>query len=152
MIHHVTIYRRDTGKIVQYSAFSCGDGDHIHEADNINARLDFFGSEEHSWVDSPSDIFLEYVLSVNGVPIVTPRPNLRVKVNKTTLVADGVDSITLSGLPIPCEMVQDPGEPEEQQFTVTEGGFVFTAEDPGKYQFRIERFPFLPLDLEFTAT
>jgi hypothetical protein len=152
MIHHVTIYRKDTGEIVQYSSFSCEDGDYFHEADNINARLDFFGSETHGVLTEVSDKLSEYIVPSNDGPVIQSRPALRVVVNKTTLVANGTDSIVLSGLPIPCEMIQDPGEPEEERVTITGGGFIFTAENPGKYQFRIERFPFLPLDLEFTAT
>jgi len=152
MIHHVTIYRKDTGEIVQHSIFSCEDGDYFHEADNINARLDFFGSETHGIITEESDRFSQYVLFSNGMPLIMSRPSLRVFVSKISLIANGSDSIILSGLPIPCEMVQDPDEPEEQRVTVYGGGFIFTAENPGKYQFRIERFPFLPLDLEFTAT
>ena len=152
MIHHVTIYRRDTGEIVQYSAFSCEDGDHIHEADNINARLDFFGHETHSVITEPCDRFSEYVVQSDNGPMIVPRPTLRISVDKTAIVANGTDAATIRGLPSPCEMIQDPGEPEEQRVNVTGGGFVFTAENPGTYQFRIERFPFLPLNLEFTAT
>lgn len=152
MMHHVTIYRKDTGEIVQYSAFSCEDGDYVHEADNINARLDFFGHETHAIIAEPCDRFSEYVVSTSNGPIFAPRPTLRLNVSKTTIVANGVDSSTIKGLPSPCEIIQDPGDPEEQKITVTGGAFIFTAENPGTYHFRIEWFPFLPLDLEFTAT
>jgi hypothetical protein len=152
MINHISIYRKDTGEIVQYSAFSCEDGDYFGEADNINARLDFFGSDDHGIIMEPCDRFSQYVTVTQGKPVIIDRPTLRLVLSKETLVANGTDSITLSGLPNPCTVIRDPEEPEEEVVTVTGGGFIFTAENPGMYRFRIDRFPFLPLDLEFIAT
>lgn len=151
MKNHCTIFRKSTGEIVQYSYFDCPDD--IEEVGrNYYARLLIFGVDEYDLVDDPSNVSLDYVVSELGVWKVIPKPPLRVTANKLTLIANGVDSITLSGLPNPCSVISDPEEPEEERLTVEGGGFIFTAEHPGKYQFRIERFPFLPLDLEFTAT
>lgn len=147
--HYPCVYRKDTGEIVQTGMFSCDD-DFVDM--NFAARINFYGGETHDVIDTAADPNTQYVASLNGEPILTSRPILRVSVTKTTLLADGTDTIVLSGLPAPCEVVQDPGEPEEERITVQGGGFVFSAETPGKYQFRIERFPFLPLNLEFTAT
>ena len=91
---------------------------------------------------------------MRGEPVIVRRQNMRVSVKdgKKTLVANGTDTVELTGLPNPCTIVQDPGEPEETSHEVTGGGFVFSAETPGKYQFRVDRFPFLPFSIEFTAT
>jgi hypothetical protein len=151
MIRYCSIYKKHTGEIVQCSYFDCPD-DIEQVARSFYGRLIFFGSEDHDFIESESDPSIHYVVISQGEASIFPRPNLQVSANKTTLISNGVDSVTLGGLPNPCEVVQDPGEPEEERITVTGGGFVFTAENPGKYQFRIERFPFLPLDLEFTAT
>jgi hypothetical protein len=77
-----------------------------------------------------------------------------VEVNKTTLVADGVDSITLTGLPDPCQIIIDDPDPlvETTTTTVTGGGFVFVADDPGIYTVEVRRWPFVPFKIEFTAT
>ena len=118
MINHVTVYRKDTGEIVQYSAFSCEDGDYFGEADNINARLDFFGSDPHGIILEPCERFSQYVTFAQGEPLIVDRPVLRVSLSKPTLVANGTDSIILSGLPNPCTVIQDPGEPEEGVITL----------------------------------
>jgi hypothetical protein len=148
-IHYATVFNKHTGKIVQSGAFSC-DEDFVDM--NFAVKVDFYGGADHDVIDAPADDLANYVVMVDNVPSIVPRPILRVSLNKTEIVANGTDSITLRGLPDPCEMVQDPGEPEESRVTVEGGGFVFTAETPGVYRFRIERFPFVPLDLEFTAT
>jgi hypothetical protein len=36
--------------------------------------------------------------------------------------------------------------------TVSGGGFVFIADDPGVYSVEVSRWPFLPFLIEFTAT
>jgi hypothetical protein len=121
----------------------------------ISAALAPWGGPESCGVymgSGDSSKEANYIVPVDGVPSIIPRPILRVSLSKTEVVANGIDSITLRGLPDPCEMIQDPGELEESRVTVEGGGFVFTAETPGTYRFRIERFPFVPLDLEFTAT
>jgi hypothetical protein len=148
-IHHATIYNKFTGKIVQTGSFSC-DADFVDI--NFAVKVNYYGGSDHDFIDAPADDSIHYVITVDGIPAIVPRPILRVSPNKTQVVANGTDSITLRGLPDPCEVIQDSGEPEESRVTVEGGGFVFTAETPGIYRFRIERFPFMPLDLEFTAT
>lgn len=150
MINHCTIFEKATGRIVQYAYFDCPD-DIEQIGRNYHARLLMWGVETHDFIEEFSDPSLHYVVSELGAWRVVSKPPLRVSANKTTLIANGNDSITLSGLPNPCSVISDPEDPEEEHLTVAGGGFVFTAENPGKYRFRIERFPFLPLDLEFTA-
>lgn len=105
-------------------------------------------------VEGFGDPSTHYVTTIRGEPALVPRQNMRIslKGGKKTLVANGTDTVELTGLPNPCTIVQDPGEPEETSHEVTGGGFVFSAETPGKYQFRVDRFPFLPFSIEFTAT
>jgi hypothetical protein len=152
MITPIAIYDIQTGEIKSTGGIQF-DVD-LKAAQIFAALTPWGGSEVCSLYEGLEDISAEssYVTILDGIPSITPRPPLRVSQNKTEVVANGTDSITLRGLPDPCEMVQDPGEPEESRVTVEGGGFVFTAETPGVYRFRIERFPFVPLDLEFTAT
>ncbi len=151
MINHCTIFRKSDGEIVQYAYFDCPD-DVEQVGRNYYARLLMWGVNDYLFIEEPSDLMRQYVVSELGVWKIVNKPELRVFPSKLTLIANGSDAITLSGLPVPCEVIADPEEPEESRITVTGGGFVFTAENPGKYRFRVDRFPFLPLDLEFTAT
>lgn len=151
MKHHCTIYNKSTGEIVQYSSFTCQE-DVEQIARNYYGRLLFFGVDEYDFIEAETDPLSQYVVMTGNEVQAIPRPLLVVKASKTALIANGTDTITLSGLPNPCTIVKDLGEPEEEAITVEGGGFVFSADDPGLYRFRIERFPFLPLDLEFTAT
>ncbi len=50
-------------------------------------------------------------------------------INKTTMIADNVDSITISNLPNPSRV----NIKEEGSWFVTDSIFVFTTDTPGKY-------------------
>jgi hypothetical protein len=145
----VIIYRIDTGEIV-----STGGIQFIPELKDqqIAAAISPWGAEEYALIEGESDPETQYVIPTNQGPLIAHRPSLIVSVNKSIIIANGTDAAILTGLPSPCEIIQDSGEPEEQRVIVTGGGFLFTAENPGVYKFKIERFPFLPLELEFTAT
>lgn len=146
------IWKTDTGEIVSSPRYAVSD--EFKEAMLLSALApfgdDYSAMETTAQVDPAS----HHIHTVRGVPEVAARPAMRIliKNGKTTLVANGVDTVELTGLPNPCTIVQDPGEPEETSYEVTGGGFVFSAETPGKYQFRVDRFPFLPFSVEFTAT
>lgn len=149
--HYPTIFNKTTGEIVQSGFFSCSE-ESVQA--NFEARMSVYDPATYSCVDAQSDSSLHYVAVVRGEPVVVSRQNMRITIKdgKTTLVANGTDTVQLTGLPDPCTIVQDPGEPEETSYEVTGGGFIFSAETPGRYQFRVDRFPFLPFSIEFTAT
>ena len=153
-IHFSTIYKKQTGEIVQCSTFVIPEGNSDALRQQFEIRAAAFGGEDYSYVDAKADPAKDYVAILRGEPVVVPRQNMRIRIRdgKTTLVANGVDTVELTGLPNPCTIVEDPGEPEETSYEVTGGGFVFSADTPGKYQFRVDRFPFLPFSVEFTAT
>jgi hypothetical protein len=149
--HFPTIYKKSTGEIVQTGMFTCDD--EFVDA-NFAVKLQFFGSEDHGIVDASAAVDTQYVAVMDEVAIVAGRSPLIVEVDKTTLVADGIDSITLTGLPDPCDIIIDAPDPlvETSVQTVTGGGFVFVADDPGVYTVEVRRWPFLPFKIEFTAT
>src|SRR5688500_16062261 len=120
-IHYPTIYRIDTGEIVQTGMFDC-DEDFVEM--NFAARVNYYGGGTHDFIDARADPESQYVITLPEGAIITPRPILRVRVSKTTLVANGTDTITLSGFPNPCTIIKDYGEPEEESITVEGGGFV----------------------------
>lgn len=147
--NYATIYRKDTGEIVESGWFS------VHSEDiemNYAARLNAIGGSTHDVIDGPSDPSAQYVVVVSGIPAIVPRPTLQLKINKKTIVADGQDSITVDGLPSPCPLAMDAGEPEQEAISIKGGKFIFVADTPGIYRFLIDKFPFLPVTLEFTAT
>lgn len=152
-IHYTTVYNKRTGQIVSTGYFSCEDS----MVDiNFAIRADQFGGADHDVIDSPADPEHQYVQTVDGSPVISERPPLRVFVQegRTTLQAGGEDTITLSGLPNPCEIILDDPDPvtPTQVLTVEGGGFVFAADDPGVYTVEVRRFPFVPFKIEFTAT
>lgn len=153
--HHCTIYRKDTGQIVQYSFFSCAD-DIEQIARNHYGRLMFFGAEDHDFIDAPSDPAKHYVVTLGEEKVIAERPDLVVFVedDKTTIQAGGEDETTLTGLPDPCEIFLDDPDPtvETQRIEVTGGGFIFSADDPGVYTIEVRRWPFMPFAIEITAT
>ena len=150
--HYPTVYKIATGEIVQTGMFSC-DEDFVDM--NCAARVHSYGGTTHDVVDASADPAIHYVAVLDEKETVVERPELVVHIDgdKRTLQADGVDTITLTGLPDPCDIIvgaPDPGV-ETQTFTVEGGGFVFSADDPGVYTVEVRRWPFLPFKVEFTA-
>jgi hypothetical protein len=149
-IHHATIYKKSTGEIVEVGGFSC-DEDFVDM--NFAVRVDAYGGAEHDVIDSPADPEVHYVYIVGETASVIERPPIPYQIDKTTITADGVDFLTISGLHNPCDVIVDDPDPlvETSTITVTGGSFEFSAEDPGLYTIQISRFPFLPMTLEITA-
>ena len=151
-VYYPTIYKKGTGEIVQTGMISC-------EPDFIDmqfaARLDYYGGTTHDVVDAPADAAIHYVAVLDEQEIITERPELFVRSegDKRTLQADGIDTIVLTGLPDPCEIIIDDPDPDVETaiHTVEGGGFVFIADDPGVYSVEVRRWPFLPFLIEFTA-
>ena len=154
MIHHCTIYRKDTGEIVQYSNFLCQD-DIEQISRNFFGRLLFFGPDTHDYIEAQSNMETDYVAVLDERKIIAERPDLIVRIedDKTTIRAGGEDSATLTGLPDPCQIIVDDPDPavETQTYEVTGGGFIFAADDPGVYTIEVRRWPFLPWKVEITA-
>ena len=72
-------------------------------------------------------------------------------IDKTSLLADGVDSVVISGLPsllnggLSDTTVSIEGIGSYQ---VDDGTFEFSIDTPGAYQIRVESFPYLPVTYE----
>jgi len=155
MIHHCTVYRVETGEIMSYSNFSLND-DPEAIARNYSVRVRTYGETGYGFVPIEANAETHYVVMMEETPVVAERPPLIVHTvdDRTTLVADGEDSIVLTGLPNPCEIIIDDPDPDVQTevISVSGGGFVFMADDPGVYTVEVRRWPFLPFKIEFTAT
>ena len=94
------------------------------------------------WPDSV-DENLYYFDGANSFII---RPTIDVSLNKTTIASDGLDTSSLTGLPIPCLITID-----EQEFTVDDGVFEFATETSGVYKITLTQFPYIPKTIEVEA-
>ena len=149
-VHYATVYKKDTGEIVQTGMFSC---DEEMVELNFSARAQFYGEETHGVLRAPADSRTQYVSVSGDEVILLDKPPIPYQIDKTTIAADGTDFLTISGLHSPCEIVVDDPDPtvDTVVHTVEGGSFEFEADTPGLYFIEISRFPFLPTRLEITA-
>jgi hypothetical protein len=152
MKHHCSVYRIDTGEIVQYSNFTCQDDDDL-VAKNYDYRLDEAGRSEHAILKQETDPVTQYVAAMGDQVLVIERPSIPYQIDKTFIMAGGEDFCTISGLHDPCEVVIDDPDPlvETVTVTVTGGAFEFSADTAGVYTIQIDKFPFLLMTLEVIA-
>lgn len=92
-------------------------------------------------IGSEADDSSHYIVNDTPVPLAAQPAVL----DKTSIIADGVDAATLSGLPNPSTVTLLNDYTET---IVTDGTLVFTADVPGKYRLKVDAFPYL--DTEFT--
>jgi len=81
----------------------------------------------------------------NGV--VRDKEEVSAIISTLTLEANGIDSINILGLPIPCTIKID-----DNVYEVEDGEFEFTTDLPGIYKIKAESFLYLPKKWEVTAT
>ena len=67
-------------------------------------------------------------------------------ISTLTLEANGLDSVSILGLPTPCTIKID-----DNVYEVEDGEFEFTTDLPGTYKIKAESFPYLPKEWEVTA-
>ena len=70
--------------------------------------------------------------------IITNKVENPATIDKTTLIADGVDAATISVLPNPSLIYVN-----DEIYTVIDGVFGFTVDTPGNYIVRCTAFPYL---------
>lgn len=68
-----------------------------------------------------------------------PRPEISVEPSKTMFMADGMDSIAISGLPIPSTIKVDT-----EEYMIEDGEFEFTVDMPGVFHITCKAFPHIP--------
>jgi hypothetical protein len=69
---------------------------------------------------------------------ILPRPVMPIQCDKTTVRADGVDSITLTGIPIGADITLG-----DQQTTALDPQIIITCDIQGKYELLIRLWPYL---------
>lgn len=150
MFFPYTLYYASSGEIIT-SGMIGGSAD--MKDLQIAANIALFGSDCAA-LEEDSDPETQYVQGLSETPTVIDRPNLQIRIDKTSIIAGGEDYLTLTGLPDPCQIIVDAPDPTVET-TVTEvsgGGFEFEAATPGIYAIEIRRFPFLPFRIDIMAT
>jgi hypothetical protein len=79
--------------------------------------------------------------TVSDKPQIVPVPS------KITLVADGIDSIIITGLPVPCTVIFDG-----TRYDVPDGVFEFTVNLPGDYSIKVEALNMLSYETAVIAS
>lgn len=76
--------------------------------------------------------------------------------NKTTILANGTDTGTITGLPNPSVLQVTPavstGIPQQTPETITSGTWSINTDSPGGYSINIKSFPFRDYTQIITAT
>jgi hypothetical protein len=89
---------------------------------------------------------LEFYVDVDtSPPKAKTRSRQKVKMDKTSITADGRDIVSLSNLPTPCEV-----EVLWEVYSVEDGEFQWGTHMPGEYKIRVRAFPYA--DWEGTVT
>jgi hypothetical protein len=83
-----------------------------------------------------------------GTPTPTARPAMGITLDKTTIIANGTDTATFSGVPSGASVVIDGGAAE----TITDGTLELSTATAGTYTFAFTNFPMLPMNFEIIAT
>ena len=97
-------------------------------------------------IETEADGNLQYVDVATKT--VVDKPQLVPVLNKTTLLANGVDSIVMTGLPNPTAVQIDDDRP----YTVIDDVFEFTVSLPGDYVVRVNAVNRLSYETTVTAT
>jgi hypothetical protein len=85
-------------------------------------------------------------------PTVTTRPATVCTLDKTTIADDGLDTATLSGIPIGAT-VAVTDQNGTTTYTVNDGTLEITADDPGTITITVTpAFPYKPLTVTVTAS
>jgi hypothetical protein len=132
---HLLIYSGDTGRISGYVSGTGG-----------NPSLNIPPGHE-AIVGGDGDADTQYV-DLSTITVVD-KPQLAVTPDKLTATADGIDAVTITGLPTPCDvafagLVVD-------NFQVTDGVLSMTFSAAGTYTLTLSAFPYLLQELVIDA-
>lgn len=96
-------------------------------------------------IEGTSDPYLDYVDIGNKT--IKKRPKMSLTIDKTSILANGSDAVTIKG--IPDNAIARVGTHE---VTITDGTLTFTTDMPGEYTICLECFPYLEEEVTINAT
>lgn len=110
------------------------------------------GRSDKSWTPSSDYLVGSYdsntVFVVNGEP--TNRPTMELLIPKTTGVADGLDEISISGIPEGTEVMVNSGFTSLLHETVTDGMIELSSEYPVTMKVSLKLFPYVTEHISVT--
>lgn len=125
--------------------------------DAADGRIKRFGNAppDHVAIQAgPGEVAIEGSGSDTGHYVVSgaivPRPTMPTSIDKTECLADGVDVVTISGVPNPTD-VRVSG-PASEVMQVTDGALELTFDVPGRYRILLQAFPYLDHEYQIDAT
>lgn len=125
----VTVYETRTGRIVRV----------VTGPANI---IDQQAQTGEGYAAGTANTLTQYVNTAKRR--VENRPKISATVSKSTIVADGADIASISGLPQPCTVTL-----EGQIYRVEDGTLSLTTDIPGSFLLTVQAWPYL--DAEFTV-
>lgn len=126
-------YVRNTGEIVS-----------TIKSPDSNA-LELYKNAIMDAIVSNQEITFPCIYFVNNEEIAI-RPSNPATISALILSADSIDSITISSLPIPCNVTID-----DATYEVTDGSFEFSTPLIGEYVIKLESFPYESKEFLVTA-
>jgi hypothetical protein len=102
--------------------------------------------EPYAFILGTADYHINYIDLTSSPPAVALRPVMQIAQDKTTITADGADTMTLSGLPALCRVTVGP-----ETYDVPDGVLEWSALMPATYSIKVELFPYLDWASEVTV-
>lgn len=129
---------------------------HFYIYDNTSGLIEFIGTSNEPQYCNPNQTFTFCTDRINVAEqyhdtqtnTLSTRPDIAYTLSKPTIIADGTDTLTISGLPNPCQVTW----PDGLQSEVTDGEIIFGTDLPGFHEFKLEAFPYKDLTITVEAT
>ena len=137
MITDITIYETQTGRILQSG--NCG-------SDSVDAQV--YDKEKYSLIELASNPYEDYI---SNDTYVIKRINQDTTLSKLTLIADGIDIITVSNCPNGLFTARNKITNEIIVGNISSTD-TFSTTILGTYQIKIESFPYLDFEATIEAT
>jgi hypothetical protein len=125
-------------------AYAPGEEAAIPEVEKIDNEEDMVAG------NGPAAPLVEPILVDVTMQKIVKRPIMNLVVNKTTLVANGQDVITIAGYPVPSKLMIEG--PFSTTVNLTDPQFGFTTELKGEYKLMFRGFPYRRKEITLAAT
>lgn len=131
----------------EYTFFDPSSGEILfnYSGYNLQGMLDEMPSS--SFIDGTYDYNQKYFL--NNSP--TDRPIMTISLNKASILADGIDTLTISSIPEGA-ILRIKGETFFVEEIVSGGIETFLTNSTGNYIIEVEKFPYITFKGTFNAT
>lgn len=120
------VFYDSTGLITQMA--------NAYDSEDVDLQMETFGLPV-VLMSEPLDDTRKYHVSEGELHL---RSELNISMSKSTVLADGVDSVTLEGFPDPCQIIV-----EGVEHTLTGGTLILRADTPTTYQIECRHWPYL---------